>query len=80
MRAKTVPKTLSTTVRLNQQFYRRLKTKLAAEGTTFQSKVLALLEDYVDGPAAEREEVQRQVATARGAMRRYAPAMRELAR
>ena len=71
---------LSTTVRLNPEFYRRLKSKLAAEGTTFQSKVQTLLEEYVDGPVKEREEVQRQVAAARTAMRRYAPAMRELAR
>jgi hypothetical protein len=53
---------------------------LAADGITFQSKVQALLEEYVDGPVAEREEIQRQVAAARAAMRRYAPAMRELAR
>ena len=70
----------STTIRLEQVFYRRLKAKLAAEGTTFQSKVQALLQEYVEGPAAEREEIQRQVAIARAAMKRYAPAMRELAR
>jgi hypothetical protein len=39
-----------------------------------------MLEDYADGPAEEREEIARQVAIAREAMRRYAPAMRELAR
>ncbi len=72
--------TRATTVRLNRDFYRRLKSKLAADGTSFQSKVQALLEEYVDGPAAQREEIQRQVAAARAAMRRYAPAMRELAR
>lgn len=55
----------------------RLKSKLAADGTTFQSKAQALLEEYEEGPAAEREEIQRQVAAARAAMRRYAPAMRE---
>jgi len=71
---------LSTTVRLNSEFSRRLKAKLAADGTTFQSKVQALLEEYVNGPAADREEIQRQVAIARAAMKRYAPAMRELAR
>jgi len=48
----------------------RLKSKLAADGTTFQSKVQALLEEYVDGPAAEREEIQRQVAAAPVVMRR----------
>ena len=72
--------THATTVRLNQEFYRRLKAKLAADGTTFQSKVQALLEEYLEGPVADREEIQRQVASARAAMRRYAPAMRELAR
>ena len=72
--------THSTTIRLNREFYRRLKSKLAADGTTFQTKVQALLEEYVDGTATEREEIQRQVAAARTAMRRYDPAMRELAR
>ena len=81
MGAKSASETThSTTVRLNQELYRRLKAKLAAEGTTFQSKVQALLEEYLDGPAAERAEIQRQVAAARAAMRRYAPAMRELQR
>jgi hypothetical protein len=62
--------THSTTVRLNPEFYRRVKFKLAADGETFQSKVQALLEEYVDGPAIGREEIQRQVAVARAAMRR----------
>jgi len=75
-----MPAIHSTTVRLNQEFYRRLKSKLAAEGSTFQSKVQALLEEYVEGPAADRQEIQRQIAAARAAIRRYAPAMRELAR
>jgi hypothetical protein len=74
------PEIHSTTIRLNQEFNRRLKSKLAAEGTTLQSKVQALLEEYLDGPATESEEIRRQVAAARAAMRRYAPAMRELAR
>ena len=39
-----------------------------------------MLEEYVDGPAGEREEIARQMAIAREAMRRYAPALRELAR
>jgi hypothetical protein len=39
-----------------------------------------MLQDYVDGPAEEREEIARQIAIAREALRRYAPAMRELAR
>jgi hypothetical protein len=72
------PKTL--TLRLSESFHRRLKAKLLADGTNFQAKVQAMLEEYVDGPAAEREEIARQVAIAREAMRRYAPAMRELAR
>ena len=71
-------KTLS--IRLDESFHRRLRAKLLADGTNFQVKVQAMLEEYVDGPAAEREEITRQVAIAREAMRRYAPAMRELAR
>ena len=46
----------------------------------FQAKVQAMLEEYVDGPPEQREEIARQVAIAREAMRRYAPPMRELAR
>jgi hypothetical protein len=68
------------TIRLGENFHRRLKSKLLADGTNFQAKVQALLQDYVDGPAEDREEIARQVAIAREAMRRYAPAMRELAR
>ncbi len=68
------------TIRLGANFHRRLKARLLADGTNFQAKVQQLLEDYVDGPAEEREEIARQVAIAREAMRRYAPAMRELAR
>jgi hypothetical protein len=68
------------TVRLGENFHRRLKAKLLADGTNFQARVQAMLEEYVDGPAGEREEIARQVAIAREAMRRYAPALRELAR
>jgi len=68
------------TIRLDQSFHRRVKAKLLADGTNFQAKVQAMLEDYVDGPPEQREEIARQVAIAREAMRRYAPAMRELAR
>ena len=68
------------TVRLDKDFHRRLRAKLLADGTNFQRKVQKMLEDYADGPAEDREEIARQVAIAREAMRRYAPAMRELAR
>jgi len=68
------------TIRLDENFHRRLKAKLLADGTNFQAKVHAMLQDYADGPAEDREEIARQVAIAREAMRRYAPAMRELAR
>jgi hypothetical protein len=68
------------TIRLDVNLHRRLRAKLLAEGTNFQSKIQGMLEEYVDGPAAEREEMTRQVQIAREAMRRYAPAMRELAR
>jgi hypothetical protein len=68
------------TIRLGEAFHRRLRAKLLADGTNFQAKVEAMLQEYVDGPAGEREEIARQIAIAREAMRRYAPAMRELAR
>ena len=68
------------TIRLGESFHRRLRAKLLADGANFQVKVQAMLQEYVDGPAEEREEVARQIAIAREAMRRYAPAMRELAR
>ncbi len=68
------------TIRLGESFHRRLRAKLLADGTNFQAKVQAMLQEYVDGPAEEREEITRQVNIAREAMRRYAPAMRELAR
>lgn len=68
------------TIRLGESFHRRLKAKLLADGTNFQAKVQSMLQDYVDGPADEREEIARQIGIAREAMRRYAPAMRELAR
>jgi hypothetical protein len=67
-------------VRLPADVHQRLKTRLASEGTNFQSKVEELLTEYLDGPAADREEISRQVTVARELMRRYAPAMRELAR
>ncbi|MGD0361769.1 MAG: hypothetical protein ABSC93_12920 [Bryobacteraceae bacterium] len=68
------------TIRLGEDFHRRLRARLLADGTNFQAKVQSMLQDYVDGPVEEREEIARQVAVAREAMRRYAPAMRELAR
>lgn len=68
------------TVRLDENFHRRLKAKLLSDGTNFQAKIQAMLEDYVEGPVEEREQIARQVAIAREGMRRYAPAMRELAR
>jgi hypothetical protein len=68
------------TVRLEGEFHQRLKTRLASEGTNFQSKVEKLLVEYLDGPEQDREEISRQVALAREVMQRYAPAMRELAR
>jgi len=67
-------------VRLEGDFHQRLKIRLASEGSNFQSKVEALLAEYLDGPEADREEISRQVALAREVMQRYAPAMRELAR
>ena len=68
------------TVRLDKGFHRRLRAKLLADNTSFQAKVQAMLQEYVDGPSEGRDEIARQVAVAREAMRRYAPALRELAR
>jgi len=68
------------TIRLDEELHRRIKAKLAGENTTFQNKIQSMLEEYVDGPAADREVIARQVEVARKAMQRYAPAMRELAR
>ena len=70
----------TTTVRLEPTFHRRLKARLAADGTNFQAKVEELLREYVDGPAAQREDIARQVAIAREGMQHYSAAMRELAR
>lgn len=67
-------------VRLEPSLHLRLKTKLAAEGTSFQAKVEELLTVYLDGPDDDREMVAHQVSLAREVMKRYAPAMRELAR
>ena len=68
------------TVRLDSEFHRRLMAKLATEGTKFQTKVQEMLEEYMDGPVADREKMARQIEIAREGMRRYAPALRELAR
>lgn len=73
-------KTTTTTVRLEPEFHRRLKQRLAADGTNFQAKVEELLRSYVDGPAEQRQDIARQVAIARQGMERYTAAMRELAR
>ena len=70
----------TTTVRLEATFHRRLKARLAADGINFQAKVEELLREYVDGPAARRDDITRQVAIAREGMQRYSAAMRELAR
>ena len=73
-RAKTI------TIRLDEEFHRRLMARLASEGTKFQTKVEQMLEEYMNGRSADREEIARQVEIAREGMRRYAPALRELAR
>jgi len=75
-----VTETTTTTVRLESSFHRRLKARLAADGTNFQAKVQELLHEYVDGPEPQRDDIARQVAIAREGMRRYSAAMRELAR
>lgn len=75
-----IQQTTTTTVRLESGFHRRLKARLAADGTNFQAKVEELLREYVEGPAVERDDIARQVAIAREGMQRYSIAMRELAR
>lgn len=67
-------------VRLTSDVHQRLKIRLASEGTNFQTKVEELIVAYLDGPEVDRAEISRQVSIARELMRRYAPAMRELAR
>ena len=68
------------TVRLDTELHQRLKARLALEGSNFQTKVEQLLLEYLDGPEPDREEIALQVSLAREVMKRYAPAMRELAR
>jgi hypothetical protein len=68
------------TIRLDEELHRRVKAKLAGENSSFQEKIQTMLEEYVDGPAEDREVIARQLEIARQAMRRYAPALRELAR
>ena len=68
------------TIRLEEKFHRRVKAKLASDGTNFQAKVEAMLHEYVEGPAEDRAEIARQVDLARDVMRRYSSALRELAR
>ncbi len=68
------------TMRLEENFHRRLKAKLLADGTSFQAKVHSMLQEYTDGPVEGREEIAGQVEAARKGMRRYAPAMRKLAK
>jgi predicted DNA binding CopG/RHH family protein len=47
------------TIRLEENFHRRLKAKLLADGTNFQTKIDALLKEYVDGPVEDRESIAR---------------------
>jgi predicted HicB family RNase H-like nuclease len=48
------------TVRLDENVHRRLKTKLLADRTNFQARVQAMLEEYVDCPPEQREEIARR--------------------
>jgi hypothetical protein len=68
------------TIRLDEGLHRRLKTKLAAEGSNFQQKVEALLPEYLDGPASQRDEMKLRVELLRQTIHEYEPALRELAR
>jgi hypothetical protein len=50
-------KPVSTALLFDPEFYRRLETKLGAEGATLQDKVTALLEQYVDGPTGKPQDI-----------------------
>jgi DNA anti-recombination protein RmuC len=73
-------RTKTVTIRLNEELHRRLKAKLAAEGTNFQQKVETLLHEYLEGPASQRNELRRRVELLRQTIHEYEPALRELAR
>lgn len=68
------------TIRVPEDFHRRLMSKLSGEGMKLQAKVQSMLEEYVDGPAEKRDEFTRQIGIAKEVMREYEPALRELAR
>jgi hypothetical protein len=60
MVTKMDPET-ATTLRLNQHFYRRLKAKLAAEGTTFQEQGAGVAAEQVEVIAAMLELADHQL-------------------
>jgi len=71
--------TRALTVRVREEFHRRLMSKLFGERMELQSKVQLMLEEYVDGPPVVRPEFARQVELAKGIRREYEPALRERA-
>ena len=73
-------KSRALTVRVSEEFHRRLMIKLSSEGIKFQTKAQALLEEYVDGPPATRAEFARQVELAKSVMQEYEEALKELSR
>ena len=70
---KTIP------VRVPEDLHRRVRVKLAQEGRSLQDLLEAALREYVGGEPDDHE-VQEQVKIAQELMKRYAPALRELAK
>jgi hypothetical protein len=70
---KTIP------VRVPEDLHRRVRVKLAQEDRTLQDLLIAAIRDYV-GSEPSDEEVREQVKVAQDLMKKYTPALRELAR
>ena len=70
---KTIP------VRVPEDLHRRVRVKLAQEDRTLQDLLIAAIRDYV-GREPDDEEVRAQMKAAQELMKKYAPALRELAK
>lgn len=70
---KTIP------VRVPDDLHRRARVKLAQEDRTLQDLLIAALRDYVGGEPGD-EEVRAQMKVAQELIKKYAPALRELAK
>ena len=70
---KTIP------VRVPDDLHHRARVKLAQEDRTLQDLLIAAIRDYVGSEPGD-VEVREQVKVAQDLMKKYAPALRELAR